>query len=100
MFSLGQLISWLVVGLAAGSLAALATTWRRTGYGLWRNVLLGLAGALIGGFAFHVFGIWPQLDAIAFSARDLVAAFIGSVVVVGALFVVARMRGTKETGSL
>ena len=49
MFSLDQVIVWIVVGLIGGALAGALMTWERGGYGLWRNLALGLAGAVIGG---------------------------------------------------
>jgi hypothetical protein len=39
---------------------------------------IGLVGALIGGAIFRLFGIWPALNSTAISLRDLLAAFIGS----------------------
>ena len=86
MPSLAQFIVWIVVGLIGGGLAGALTTWQRGGFGLFRNLALGLAGALIGGLLFRAFGIWPGLDAIAISLRDVIAAFVGSLVVLGALW--------------
>jgi uncharacterized membrane protein YeaQ/YmgE (transglycosylase-associated protein family) len=48
---------------------------------------LGLAGALVGGFFFRLFGILPNLDKIAFSFRDVVAAFVGSLIVLLGLWI-------------
>ena len=56
MFSLDQVIVWIVVGLIGGALAGALMTWERGGYGLWRNLALGLAGAVIGGLLFRVLG--------------------------------------------
>jgi len=39
---------------------------------------IGLVGALIGGAIFRLFGIWSALNSTAISLRDLLAAFIGS----------------------
>jgi uncharacterized membrane protein YeaQ/YmgE (transglycosylase-associated protein family) len=86
MFSLDQVIVWIVVGLIGGALAGALMTWERGGYGLWRNLALGLAGAVIGGLLFRVFGIWPGLDKIAISLRDIVSAVVGSLLVLAALW--------------
>ena len=86
MFSIDQVIVWIVVGLIGGALAAALMTWERGGYGLWRNLALGLAGAVIGGLLFRVFGIWPGLDKIAISLRDIVSAVVGSLLVLAALW--------------
>jgi len=74
MFSIDQVIVWIVVGLIGGALAGALMTWERGGYGLWRNLALGLTGAVIGGLLFRAFGIWPGLDKIAISLRDIVSA--------------------------
>ena len=87
MLSFDHLIVWIVVGLIGGGLAGALTTWERGGFGLFRNLGLGLVGALVGGLFFRVFGIWPGLDKIAISLRDVIAAFVGSLVVLAALWI-------------
>jgi uncharacterized membrane protein YeaQ/YmgE (transglycosylase-associated protein family) len=81
MPTLAQVIVWIVVGLIGGSLAGLIITWHRQGFGIWRNIGLGLVGALVGGFLFRMFGLFPGLDKIAISLRDVVAALVGSLIV-------------------
>ena len=76
-----NVLTWLLVGLAGGSLAALAITWRTQGFGVLRNLALGVIGALVGGAAFSLFNLFPNLDRIAISARDLLSAFLGSLIV-------------------
>jgi len=92
MPSIDQLIVWIVVGLLGGGLAGALMAWERGGFGLFRNLALGLAGALIGGLLFRVFGIWPGLDKIAISLRDVVAAFVGSLVVLAVLWIWQKFR--------
>jgi uncharacterized membrane protein YeaQ/YmgE (transglycosylase-associated protein family) len=84
MPSIDQIIVWIVVGLLGGSLAGLIMTWDREGFGLLRNLGLGLAGALVGGLLFRLFGLLPGLDKIAISLRDIVAALVGSLIVLTA----------------
>jgi len=86
MLSFDHLIVWIVIGLIGGGLAGALTTWERGGFGLFRNLALGLVGALVGGLFFRVFGIWPGLDKIAISLRDVIAAFVGSLLVLAALW--------------
>jgi uncharacterized membrane protein YeaQ/YmgE (transglycosylase-associated protein family) len=50
MPSLAQVILWIIVGLLGGSLAGLMITRERKGFGILRNLGIGLVGAL-GGFA-------------------------------------------------
>ena len=74
-----------IVGLIGGSLAGLIVAWSRSGFGLLGNLGMGLIGALVGGLLFRVFGLFPGLDQIAISLRDVVAACAGSLLVFLAL---------------
>ena len=56
MPSLAQMIVWIVVGLIGGGLASRLITWDREGFGTFRNLGLGLVGALIGGSSFRCSG--------------------------------------------
>jgi uncharacterized membrane protein YeaQ/YmgE (transglycosylase-associated protein family) len=78
--SLAQIIVWLIVGALAGALAGMAVTGKREGLGRWPGLAVGLVGALIGGAIFRLFDLWPGLDAVSISLRDVVAAFIGSLI--------------------
>lgn len=82
-----QWIVWIIVGLIGGSLAGLIVKRDREGFGVMRNLGLGLAGALIGGLLFRLLRLWPGLDQIAISLRDVVSAFIGSMLVLVGLWV-------------
>jgi uncharacterized membrane protein YeaQ/YmgE (transglycosylase-associated protein family) len=79
--SVDQLIVWIIVGLLGGSLAGLLVTWERAGFGRLGNFALGLAGALVGGLLFRLLGLFPNLDRISVSLRDIVAAVVGSILV-------------------
>ena len=86
MPSIDQIIVWIIVGLLGGSLAGPLMTWERRGLGLFRNLAVGLAGALIGGLLFRMLGLFPGLDKVSISLRDVVAAFLGSLIVLVALW--------------
>lgn len=90
MPSLDQLVVWIIVGLLGGSLAGLLTTWERRGFGLFRNLAVGLAGALVGGLLFRMLGLLPGLDKVSISLRDVVAALVGSLIVLVALWLWQR----------
>src|SRR3954451_21841620 len=90
MPSLAQVIVWIIVGLIGGSLAGLLITWRRQGFGILPNLGMGLIGALVGGLLFRVFGLFPRLDEIAISLRDIVAACAGSLLVLVVLWIWKR----------
>lgn len=81
-----QIIVWLIIGLIGGTLVGAVVRWQREGFGWWTNLGIGLVGALVGGLLFRLFGIWPGLDNIYVSLRDVVSAVIGSVIFLGALW--------------
>lgn len=84
---LDHLIVWIIVGLIGGALAGLVMTWERRGFGVYKNLGLGLAGAIVGGVLFQSFKLFEGLDSIAISLRDVVAAFVGSLIVLLILWV-------------
>ena len=92
MPSLDQVIVWVIVGLLGGSLAGLVITRERKGLGVLRNLGVGLVGALVGGLLFRVLGIFPGLDRVAVSLRDVVAALIGSLLVLAVIWLWQRFR--------
>ena len=92
MPSVDQFIVWLVVGILGGSLAGLVITWERAGFGHLRNLGLGLSGAVVGGLIFRLFGLFPRLDKISISLRDIVAAFLGSLILLAALWLWQRFK--------
>jgi len=84
--TLDQLIVWAIVGLIGGSLAGRLYAWDKQGLGRVRNLALGLAGAVIGGLLFRIFGILPDLDRISISLRDVVAAVVGAFLVLASIW--------------
>ena len=92
MPTISQVIVWIVVGLLGGSLAGFIITWERKGFGLLRNLAVGLAGALVGGLIFRLFGLLPGLDKYAISLRDVVAAVVGSMLVLIAFWLWQRSK--------
>jgi uncharacterized membrane protein YeaQ/YmgE (transglycosylase-associated protein family) len=77
--NIGQLIVWIVIGALAGTLASMIFYRQRTRFRDFSNLVLGLLGALLGGALFNVLNIRLGLPQLTFSLDDLVAAFIGSV---------------------
>ena len=90
MPTVAQMIVWIVVGLIGGGLASRLITWDREGFGSFRNLGLGLVGALIGGVLFRWLDLLPGLDRISISLRDVVAAVAGSLLVLLAIWLVRR----------
>jgi uncharacterized membrane protein YeaQ/YmgE (transglycosylase-associated protein family) len=85
-----QMIVWIVIGLIGGGLASRLITWDREGFGTFRNLGLGLIGALIGGLLFRWLNLLPRLDKVSVSLRDIVAAVVGSLLVLLAIWLVRR----------
>ena len=92
MPSLAQFIVWIVMGLLGGSLAGLIMTRERKGFGPARNMGLGLVGAIVGGLLFRLLGLLPGLDQISISLRDVVAAFVGSLIILAAIWLWQRFK--------
>ena len=92
MPTLTQIVVWIIVGLIGGSLAGLLVTWQRKGFGLLRNLGMGLIGAFVGGLLFRLFGLFQGLDAVVIPLRDVVAACVGSLLVLVAFWIWERSR--------
>ncbi len=88
--ALYQIAVWFILGLVAGSLTGLIVKGEKRGFGLQTNLLLGLGGAILGGLIFHLFGLLPNLDKIAISLRDIVAALAGSFLILAAFWLWQR----------
>jgi uncharacterized membrane protein YeaQ/YmgE (transglycosylase-associated protein family) len=83
----GSWISWIIVGLIAGAIAARVVAGR--GFGCLADIIVGVAGALIGGFllgaVFHVtgtVGFWGSI----------IVAFIGAAVLLSVLKLISGGR--------
>ncbi len=50
-----SIFAWIILGLIAGFVASKIVN--RTGEGVILDVLLGIAGAVVGGWLFHAFGM-------------------------------------------
>lgn len=87
--TLGQLIFWLIIGGAIGSIVGRVLRDRRKGYGMIGNIVVGLFGAIIGGFLFDALDITIWND-IVISFNDLIAAFVGAVVFVTVVWFIRR----------
>ena len=75
-----DIITWLVVGLVAGALASALV--RGGGFGLVGDIVLGIAGAVVGGWTFHELGWQPPFAGV---AGTIAVAFAGAVIVLAGL---------------
>lgn len=72
------LLSWLIIGAIAGWLAGVFT--KGGGFGLVSNVILGIVGAVVGGFLFGLLGF----EAVNFFG-SLITATVGAVVLLSVI---------------
>jgi uncharacterized membrane protein YeaQ/YmgE (transglycosylase-associated protein family) len=96
--NIGQIIVWIIVGGFAGTLAGRAVTWKRQGLGRWTNLVVGMAGAVIGGELFKLFRIDFGLGELKVTFEDLIAAFLGSLLVILLWRTIAKFKA-KKTGN-
>ena len=82
-----SILAWLVVGLIAGFLASKVVN--KTGEGLVMDIVLGVVGAIVGGFLFNQFG---HAGATGIDLYSIFVAFIGSVLVLVIYHMVFRRR--------
>ena len=70
-----SIIAWIIVGLIAGFVASQIVN--RTGEGVILDVLLGIGGAVVGGWLFHIFGM---SGVTGLNLYSIVVATLGAVV--------------------
>ncbi|MEP6820035.1 MAG: GlsB/YeaQ/YmgE family stress response membrane protein [bacterium] len=68
-------LAWIVLGLVAGFIGSKLVN--KTGEGIFRDVLLGIVGAIIGGYLFNLFG---ATGVTGLNLYSLLVAVVGAVV--------------------
>lgn len=76
---LWEIISWIIIGLVAGSIAKWIRPGKQGG-GFWNTTIIGIAGALVGGFLAGWVGLKP-VDANALNIWSILVAIGGAVIV-------------------
>ena len=71
-----NIIAWLVLGLIAGFIAS--TIVNRSGEGVILDIVLGIVGAMVGGYLFNQFG---AAGVTGFNIYSAFVAVVGAVVV-------------------
>ncbi len=74
------IVAWLVVGAIAGWLAGMVM---KSSGGLITDIIVGILGALIGGFIFNALG--SSTDVTGINLPSILVAFIGSCVLLAGL---------------
>jgi uncharacterized membrane protein YeaQ/YmgE (transglycosylase-associated protein family) len=70
------IIAWIVLGLIAGFIGSKIVN--HTGSGILMDIVLGIVGALVGGFLFSLFG---AVGVTGFNIYSMLVAVVGAVVV-------------------
>lgn len=82
-----SIIAWLVLGLIAGFIASKIVN--HTGSGIILDIVLGVVGALVGGFLFSIFG---ASGVTGLNIYSMLVAIVGAVVV---LFIYHALVGRR-----
>ncbi len=69
-------IAWIVLGLIAGFIGSKLVN--KTGEGVFLDIILGVVGAVVGGWVFHLFG---ASGVTGLNIYSLLVAVIGAIVV-------------------
>ena len=84
-----SIIGWIIFGLICGFIASKIVN--KSGEGFIMNVVLGVVGALVGGYIFAAFG-YGGVDG--FNLYSMVVAVIGAIVVLWIYHLVTGRRRT------
>ena len=76
----GSWLAWIIVGLIAGAVAARVVTGR--GFGCLADIVVGIAGALIGGY---LLGALFNVEGTVGFIGSIVVAFLGAAVLLSVL---------------
>ena len=86
-----SILAWIVLGLVAGFLGSKLVN--KTGEGFFLDIVLGVVGAVVGGYIFSLFGAHGVTGLNLYS---LLVAVVGAVVV---LVLYHTIRGTGRTSA-
>ena len=71
-----SILGWLILGLIAGFIASRVVN--KTGQGLLHDIVLGIVGAMVGGWLFTAFG---AAGVTGFNLYSMIVAAVGAIVV-------------------
>jgi uncharacterized membrane protein YeaQ/YmgE (transglycosylase-associated protein family) len=83
-----SIIAWVILGLIAGFIGSKIIN--RTGEGLIMDIVLGIVGAMVGGFIFSFFG---AAGVTGLNIYSLIVAVVGAIVVLWLYHMIAGRRG-------
>jgi uncharacterized membrane protein YeaQ/YmgE (transglycosylase-associated protein family) len=79
-------LAWIVLGLVAGYIGSKIVN--KTGEGIFLDIILGIVGAVVGGWLFNTFG---ATGVTGLNLYSLLVAVIGAVVLLVAYHAIRRM---------
>jgi uncharacterized membrane protein YeaQ/YmgE (transglycosylase-associated protein family) len=82
-----SIIGWLVLGLIAGFIAS--KIYSGSGAGALMDIVLGIVGAVVGGFVFNAFG---GAGVTGFNFYSMIVAVIGAIIVLWLYHMLAGRR--------
>jgi len=85
-----SIIAWIILGLLSGFIASMLVN--RSGEGLIFDTLLGVVGAVAGGFLFHLIG---SVGITGLNLWSVLVSVVGAVVVLSIAHAIRR--GTTRT---
>jgi uncharacterized membrane protein YeaQ/YmgE (transglycosylase-associated protein family) len=85
-----SIIGWIVLGLIAGFIASKIVN--RQGEGIILDIILGIVGAIVGGFLFSLIG---AVGITGFNIWSMIVAIVGAVVV---LLIYHTIFGRRRVG--
>ncbi len=71
-----SIIAWLILGLIAGFIASKIVN--KSGQGVFLDIVLGIIGAVVGGFVFSAVGATPVTG---FNLYSMFVAVVGAIIV-------------------
>jgi uncharacterized membrane protein YeaQ/YmgE (transglycosylase-associated protein family) len=96
MVNIAQIIIWVILGALAGATVSMLMGRRRS---MLMNIILGMVGAVVGGFIFRALNITIAPNLLGFTIAgasanfdDFLAAVVGALLVLGALILLRRIR--------
>ncbi len=84
-----SILAWLLLGLIAGFIASKIVN--HTGSGILLDIVLGIVGAMVGGWLFTEFG---HVGITGFDLRSLLVAVVGAIVVLVLYHMLVGRRAT------
>jgi uncharacterized membrane protein YeaQ/YmgE (transglycosylase-associated protein family) len=86
-----SLIAWIVLGLIAGFIGSKIVN--KSGEGAFLDIVLGIVGAVVGGFLFQTFGM-PGVTGV--NLYSILVAAVGAIVFLLIYHAIFRGRGVKR----